>query len=34
MRTVLEIFSAPEMVALLAFGLIASAAALWLDALV
>jgi hypothetical protein len=34
MRTVFEIFNAPEMVALLAFGLMASAAALWLQALV
>jgi hypothetical protein len=34
MRTVFEIFNAPEMVALLALGLMASAAALWLQALV
>jgi hypothetical protein len=32
MRTFYEILDSPEMVALLAFGLIASAAALWLQA--
>ena len=34
MRTLFEVFDAPEMIALLALGLIASAAALWLQALV
>ena len=34
MRIFFDIFNSPEMVALLAFGLIASAAALWLQALV
>jgi len=34
MRTLFEIFDAPEVMALLAFGLIATAAALWLQALV
>jgi len=34
MRTIFDIFDAPEMIALFAFGLIASGAALWVQALI